>query len=99
MTLRATVVRNLEGQVQVVPNGNIPYVTVMTKEWARAVLDVTVPHKEELSRVMDALQRVGDGLSEDWSDRVLEKPTILGVEKLDESGTTIRSIVKTPPFK
>src|SRR5258708_5077447 len=39
MSLRATVLRNLEGQVQVIPNGNISHITVMTKEWARAVLD------------------------------------------------------------
>jgi len=99
MTLRATVLRNLEGQVLVVPNGNIPHVTVMTKEWARAVLDVTVPHKEDLSRVMEVLQRIGDRLAEDWPDRLLEKPVILGVEKLDDSGAMIRSVVKTPPFK
>jgi small-conductance mechanosensitive channel len=99
MTLRATVLRNLEGQVYVVPNGNILNVTVMTKEWARAVLDVTVPHKEELSRVFDVLQKAGAKLAEDWPDRVLEQPSLLGVEKLDDAGVTIRSIVKTPPFK
>jgi small conductance mechanosensitive channel len=99
MTLRATVLRNLEGQVYVVPNGNILNVTVMTKEWSRAVLDVTVPHKEELAKVFDVLQRVGNRLAQDWPDRVLEQPAVLGVEKLDDSGVTIRSIVKTPPFK
>ena len=40
MSLRATVLRNLEGQVYVVPNGNIPSVTVMTKEWARFPDDI-----------------------------------------------------------
>ena len=45
MTLRVTVLRNLEGQVHVIPNGNIHTVTVMTKEWARAVVDVTVSLK------------------------------------------------------
>ena len=99
MTLRATVLRNLEGQVYVVPNGNIQHVTVMTKEWARAVLDVTVPHKEELSHVFDVLQKIGTRLAQDWPDRVLEQPSLLGVERLDDSGVTIRSIVKTPPFK
>src|SRR5438552_13319066 len=44
MTLRSTVLRNLEGQVHVVPNGNIQTVTVVTKEWARAVLDVVIRH-------------------------------------------------------
>jgi small conductance mechanosensitive channel len=99
MTLRATVLRNLEGQVYVVPNGNIQHVTVMTKEWARAVLDITVRHEQPLGKTFDALQRVATSLKQDMPDRVLEQPTILGVEKLDDSGIMIRSIVKTPPFK
>jgi small conductance mechanosensitive channel len=99
MTLRATALRNLEGQVHVVPNGNIQNVTVMTRDWARAVLDVTVGLREELTKVFDTLQAIGDGLARDWPDRVLEKPTVLGIEKLSEIGVTIRCIVKTPPFK
>src|SRR5438477_2088590 len=99
MTLRATVLRNLEGQVYVVPNGNIQNVIVMTKDWSRAVLDVTVPLKEELARVFDVLQRIGARLAQDWPDRILEQPVVVGVGKLDDSGVTIRSIVKTPPFK
>jgi moderate conductance mechanosensitive channel len=99
MTLRATVLRNIEGQVYVVPNGNIASVIVLTKEWARAVLDVTVPHKEDLTRVFEALRRAGGRLAEDQPDRVLEQPVVLGVERLDDSGVMIRSIVKTPPFK
>jgi moderate conductance mechanosensitive channel len=99
MTLRATVLRNLEGQVHVVPNGNIQNVTVMTKEWARAVLDLTFPHEEPIGRTFEVLERVGIRLAQEWPDSVLEQPTILGVEKIDDSGVTVRSIVKTPPFK
>jgi moderate conductance mechanosensitive channel len=99
MSLRSTVLRNLEGQVYVVPNGNIQHVTVMTKEWARAVLDVTVAHSEDLSRVFKVLQEIGAGLAQDWQDRLLDRPTVLGVEKLDDSGVTVRCVVKTPPFK
>jgi small-conductance mechanosensitive channel len=99
MTLRVTVLRNLEGQVHIVPNGNIQTVTVMTKEWARAVLDITVPHRQELALVFEVLQRVGTRLAQDLPDRVLEQPIVLGVEKLDDFGVTIRSMVKTPPFK
>ncbi len=99
MTMRATVLRNLEGQVHVIPNGNINTVTVMTKDWARAVLDVTVPHKENVNHVFEILERTGARLAQDWPDRVLDHPAILGVEKLDDTGMTIRSIVKTPPFK
>jgi len=93
------VLRNLEGHVYVVPNGNIQHVIVMTKEWARAVLDVTIAQNEELGRVFDVLQRTATRLAEEWPDRVLEHPSVLGIERLDDSGVTLRSIVKTPPFK
>src|SRR5881397_914803 len=99
MTLRSTMLRNLEGQVHVIPNGNIHTVTVLTKQWARAVVDVTVRHDQELAKVFELLQRVGSRLAQDWPDRVLEQPTILGVEKLDDAGVTIRMIAKTPAFK
>jgi len=99
MTLRATVLRNLEGQVHLIPNGNIQTVTVMTKEWARAVVDVTVAMKEDLSNVFQVLNRINMRLAQDMQHEILEKPTILGVEKLDDSGVTIRAIVKTPPLK
>jgi moderate conductance mechanosensitive channel len=99
MTLRATVLRNLEGQVHVIPNGNIQMVTVMTKEWARAVVDVTVSLKEDLSNVFQVLNRVSQRLAQDLPHDILDKPTLLGVERLDDTGVTIRAIVKTPPLK
>jgi small-conductance mechanosensitive channel len=99
MTLRSTVLRNLEGQVHVIPNGNIQTVTVLTREWARAVVDVTVAHSADLAKVFGVLQKIGLRLARDLPDQVLEQPMILGVEKLGETGVTIRLIVKTPPFK
>jgi moderate conductance mechanosensitive channel len=99
MTLRSTVLRNIEGEVHVIPNGIIQVVTVMTKDWARAVIDLTVGHKENLDHVFKVLTSVGDQLARDWPDRVQEKPTILGVEKLAVEGLTVRLIVKTPPLK
>jgi moderate conductance mechanosensitive channel len=99
MTLRATVLRNLEGEVHVIPNGNIHSVTVLTKEWARAVVDVTVPYKENLGNVFQVLQRVNSRLAQDIPEQILDQPAILGVERLDESGVTVRAVVKTPPLK
>jgi small conductance mechanosensitive channel len=99
MTLRVTILRNLEGQVYVVPNGNIQHVTVMTKDWARAVLDVTVSHKQDLSKVFETLKTINARLAQDWPDRVLEQPTIFGIDKLDDTGVMVRSAVKTPAFK
>ena len=99
MTLRVTILRDLEGRVHVIPNCNIHTVTVFTKEWARAVVDVTVAHRENLDHVYEILARVGDRLAADFPDRVLEKPQVLGLEKMTDDGVTIRVVVKTPPLK
>ena len=99
MTLRVTVLRNLEGQVHVIPNGNIHNVTVMTKDWSRAVVDVTVSYKEKIDRVCQILQKVGDQLQREWPDRILERPQVLGIEELGADGVRIRLIAKTPPLK
>jgi moderate conductance mechanosensitive channel len=97
MSLRVTRLRNLEGHVHVIPNGNIQTVTVLTKDWSRAVIDVTVSQREDLDRVFELLRRVAASLATDWPDRVLEKPQVLGIERLSDEGVTIRSMVKTPP--
>lgn len=99
MTLRVTVLRNLEGQVHVIPNGNIQNVTVMTKDWSRAVIDVTVAYKEKIEAVTLLLEQIGEQLHRDWPDRVAERPQILGVEELGADGIRIRMIAKTPPMK
>lgn len=99
MTLRVTVLRNLEGQVHVIPNGNIQTVTVLTKEWARAVVDVTVTHRENIERVYGILTKINTQLARDYPDRVLEKPQILGIEEMTDVGVKLRMVVKTPPLK
>ncbi len=99
MSLRATVLRNLQGQVHVIPNGTIQTVSVLTKEWARAVVDVTVGYGESLDTVFGVLDEIGESLHRDWPDRLTEKPVILGIEQLGPDGVVIRCAVKTPPMK
>jgi len=86
-------------EIHVIPNGNIQTVTVLTKEWARAVVDVSISYRENLDKVISVLGRVGDRLHEDWPDRVTEKPVILGVEQMGQESLTVRCVVKTPPMK
>jgi small conductance mechanosensitive channel len=99
MTLRVTVLRNFEGQVHIIPNGNIQNVTVLTKDWSRAVIDLPVSHKEDLGRVNNILTRINEKLASDMPDKVFDKPQILGIERLTEEGVTLRLAVKTPPGK
>jgi len=99
MTLRITILRNFEGHVHVIPNGIVTSLTVTTRDWARAVVDVTVPHTVEIGNLFRVLESTGTRLLGDLKDNVLENPQILGIEKLSDEGATVRLAVKTPPSK
>jgi small conductance mechanosensitive channel len=90
MTLRVTILRNADGEVHVIPNGSIQTVTVLSRDWRRALVDVEVSAKEELGRAFGVLARVNDALAKDMSASVLEKPSILGIERMTGTGVTIR---------
>jgi small-conductance mechanosensitive channel len=99
ITLRATVLRDLEGRVHIVPNGAMGVVTNMTREWSRCVIDVSVSYREDIDRVADVLREIGTELKADpeFAPHILEPLQILGVESLGESGVTIRVMMKTKP--
>ena len=99
MTLRVTVLRSGAGEIHVVPNGNIQTVSVLSRDWRRALVDMSVAHKEELGRVFAILGKVGEGLAKDMSTDILEKPAVIGVEKLVGIGTKVRIGVKTKPMR
>lgn len=99
MTLRVTVLRSVAGEIHVVPNGTIQTVSVLSRDWRRALVDMSVAHKEELGRVFAILTRVGEGLAKDMAADILDKPALMGVEKLIGAGTKIRVGAKTRPSK
>jgi moderate conductance mechanosensitive channel len=101
ITLRTTVLRDVEGAVHIVPNGEITRVTNMTKAWSRAVLNIGVAYREDVDRVMDVLR---DLLAEfhadpEWGALLLEEPTVPGVENFADSAVIIRVMAKTLPLK
>jgi moderate conductance mechanosensitive channel len=101
LELRRTVLRNLEGSVIVIPNGEVRTVTNLTKEWSRVVMDVGIPYDEDEDRVIEGLRRVGAELAvdEEIGRMILEPPEVLGIEALGQYQVTIRMLVKTLPTK
>jgi len=97
MTLRITVLRSGEGEVHVIPNGAIQTVTVLSRDWRRAVVDVEVSSKEDLARVLTVLTRISQGLEHDLNGRLTEKPSIVGIQRITGAGVTIRLAAKTLP--
>lgn len=101
MTLRMTIVRDLQGTVHFIPNGEIKVVSNLTKEWSRVVVEIGVGYEEDVDRVIAVLTEVGQSLAQDESigKLVLEPPQALGIEALTDSQVTIRVLAKTLPFK
>lgn len=100
ITLRTTILRGTNGESQLVPNGEIRIVSNLSKEWARAVLDLPVS-PADVEAAQDAARAVGEALSSDpdWSPLLLGEPEVLGVETLSKDEATIRFRVATLPLK
>jgi len=101
MNLRITVLRDLEGVAHFIPNGEIKVVSNLAKDWSRAVVNVNVDYKEDLERVISALNKVVQDLSRDpiFGPGILEAPQVLGVESFGDSQVTLRIVTKTRPLK
>lgn len=96
MTLRVTMLRDLEGQAHYIPNGTITEVVVMSKEFAKALVEVEVSQDEDVVRVMEVLRELGAELAESH-DAVLEPTEVQGITSLTPHSCVIRTLTKTAP--
>jgi small conductance mechanosensitive channel len=101
ITLRTTILRDVQGVVHIIPNGEITRVSNLTKTWSRAVLDVGVAYKEDVDRVMEVMRDLGREFHADpeWGPLLVEEPQVPGVEQLADSAVVIRMVAKTLPLK
>jgi small conductance mechanosensitive channel len=99
MTLRSTHLRGLNGELHVMPNGDIRTVSNLSRDWSRAVLDVPLSGDEDVARAMQVLEQVGQELAADEQVRplLLEEPKVTGVEGLDGLTVRVRIMVRTLP--
>ena len=101
VTLRVTRLRSMSGEVITTPNGQIVQVTNMSRDWARAVIDVPVPAAIDVNRVTEILRQVGDEAYDDPDLRkmMLDEPTVMGVEKIEVDTFSVRMVARTLPGK
>ena len=97
--LRTTVLRDLDGSIHHVPNGEVRVATNLTHEYSRVVVDLSVAYEESVDRALDVIGEVAGGLAADpeWSSAVVDDPQVLGVDALDDSGVVIRVLFATDP--
>jgi len=100
MTLRTTILRDTNGSVWYIPNGEIARVGNRSQVWSRAVLDIDVAYDTDLRHAQDVMKRVAVGLWEDESftdGDIIEEPQVVGVQNLGIDGITLRLVAKTDP--
>jgi moderate conductance mechanosensitive channel len=90
--LRRTTVRDMDGVVHTIPNGEIKVASNLTRVWARINQDVTVAYGTDIDRAIDVVDGVGRALNDDpvWRRRILEPPRVERVEALGEYGVTLK---------
>jgi small-conductance mechanosensitive channel len=101
LTLRITRLRTATGEVLIVPNGDIRQVVNLSRDWARAVIDVPVPLDSDLNEVTTALRSVCDAAfaDPDLHALLLDPPTVMGVESLELDHLNVRVVARTLPGK
>lgn len=101
VTLRVTKLRSPDGEVFTVPNGQIVKSVNLSKDWARAVVDIPVPAAADLNQVNDVLRQECERARDDHvlGELLLDAPTVMGVENIAVDTVTLRLVARTLPGK
>lgn len=99
LTLRTVRLRDIDGTVHIIPNGQITTLSNKTRGWSRAVVDIGVSYDNDIDRVIAVLREETDRFNADqaWSARFDAPPEVLGVESFGDTGITIRVLLRTRP--
>lgn len=97
--IRITQIRDVNGTVWFVRNGEIIRVGNMSQGWSRVIIDLAVPYDADVAAVQERMLELATQMAADpkWRSRILEKPEIWGIESISAEAVVIRLVVKTRP--
>lgn len=101
LTLRYVRLRDYDGNVHFVPNGEVKSVVNMSRGFAQAVIDVGVAYRENVDEAFEVMRAVGAGLRADaaFAPHLLDDLEIAGVESWGDSAVTLRCRFKCAPLQ
>jgi small-conductance mechanosensitive channel len=101
VTLRVTRLRASDGELLTIPNGQIVKTVNLSKDWARAVVDIPVPTGADLGMINDTLRQACEHALDDklLGELLLDAPTLMGVERIEVDVVTLRLVARTLPGK
>ncbi|PKN30434.1 MAG: mechanosensitive ion channel family protein [Deltaproteobacteria bacterium HGW-Deltaproteobacteria-21] len=101
INLRMTILRDLNGNVHYVRNGQIDTVTNMTKDYSRYVFNIGVAYREDVDEVVEVIKLIDEGLRNDpeFKDDILQPLEVMGVDQFADSAVIIKARTTTKPIK
>lgn len=101
ITLRITSIRDIEGHLHYIPNGEIKTVSNRSRQWSRVILDIGVPYDEDLKKSFNLLNEISKEISEDvnYKNYIITPIRVLGITEFGESSAIIRVWGKVKPGK
>lgn len=101
INLRITVLRDLDGTVHHIPNGEIKIASNLTKIYSRVNMNIGVAYESDLEKVIEVINKVGEELAQDpqWKDLIIKPPQFLRVDDFGESAIIIKILGETKPIK
>jgi small-conductance mechanosensitive channel len=99
VSLRTTALRDLQGKLHFIPNGEIKAVTNRSYEWAQIVFSVRVAYKESVDQVMEEMLNVVREMcaEPEYKDSIIDEPNMLGVDEFADFGVIIKMVLRTVP--
>ena len=101
ISIRMTTLRDLDGTVHHVPNGEITRVSNLSKYYSRVNMNIRVAYESDLEHVIRVVNQVGSELAEDpaWKDSIITPPQFLRVDDFADSAIIIKILGDTKPIK
>lgn len=96
VSVRITQVRDVNGTLWYVRNGEVTRIGNMSQGWARSIIDIGIPADSDLEQVEHIMLDTAQGLATDpkWRTRIIEKPELWGLESVDGDALVVRIVIK-----
>ncbi|MDP2585580.1 MAG: mechanosensitive ion channel family protein [Candidatus Levybacteria bacterium] len=101
ISMRTTILRDLDGTVHYVPNGEIKKASNLSKEYSRVNLNIGISYKTNLEHVISVVNEVGNKLAKDpkWKNFIIKPPQFLRINDFADSAIIIKILGDTQPLK
>lgn len=101
INMRTTILRDLDGTVHHVPNGEITTASNLSSDFANINMDIGVAYEADIEKVEKVINKVGDDLAtdENWSADILEAPQFVRISEFADSAVVIKILGKTQPMR